>query len=548
MVDDQTLNLALNYLHDMGQLHTARLRGRDAIIIVHPNWLTTTIFAPIFAPPNFRADYSGLPLKQEYTIDDLKHHFKLTDVNLLVDLLVYFELAYRNDDGTFIIPAKLPDSTDEIVWADNPRFQRYLGRRIECRDESDMFSIDTFPCLQVSAMNRYRSNHVKPQLSRSGVKVFGEVEGMVQQTQDKRAIHIAVRVKGGLPQLRKGKDQLREMESLVFDQITERSRGTEVTVSYLSPDDLKNSSNLEDSVRFYTEKTTQEAAKKHVDLVNPATLIPESVFDVNPTIKCQPTDKPDIDNYAKVCEAIQVLCYLGLPTVQACVESWHQIQLQQMQPCRALAQCLPHRKPTAKSGACQPCIDWGKAVESTCYPHGKGIQWRNVNASLFDKDPVEVAKGFVFKMPHGLKFTTFGDFDVGGILKLMMTFSDFHNGDQACYNKIEKVLDIRNSLSHMKVEDNMAISDKQLDQYFDTIDDLVTSLETHQPDLQADNIRSHLTQIRQSAVTREMKDRALMDISGSLKQALDEWLEESKIFKDLKQDVTDIKTLLAGSQ
>ncbi|XP_072041212.1 death-associated protein kinase 1-like [Amphiura filiformis] len=162
LVKDETLNLVLGYLHDMGQVHHARLRGRDAIIIVNPNWLTTTIFAPIFAPPNFRADYSGLPLKQEYTIDDLKHYFKLTDENLLVDLLEYFELVYRNDDGTFIIPAKLPDSTDKITWVDNPRFQRYFGRRIECRDESDMFSIDTFPCLQVSAMNRYRRKRDKP--------------------------------------------------------------------------------------------------------------------------------------------------------------------------------------------------------------------------------------------------------------------------------------------------------------------------------------------------------------------------------------------------
>ncbi|XP_072042721.1 death-associated protein kinase 1-like [Amphiura filiformis] len=282
LVKDETLNLVLGYLHDMGQVHHAKLRGHDAIIIVHLNWLTTTIFAPIFAPPNFRADYSGLPLKQEYTIDDLKHHFKLTDENLLVDLLEYFELAYRNDDGTFIIPAKLPDSTDEIAWVDNPRFQRYFGRRIECRDESDMLSIDTFPCLQVSAMNRYRRKHVKPKLSRSGVKVFGAVEGMVQLTRDKRAIHIAVRVKEGVSELKKGRNQLQEMESLVFDQITERSRGTEVTVSYLSPDDLKNSSNLEDGVRFYDDEVVQDAIKKRDVLVNPVTLVPESVRDVNP--------------------------------------------------------------------------------------------------------------------------------------------------------------------------------------------------------------------------------------------------------------------------
>ncbi|XP_072042725.1 uncharacterized protein [Amphiura filiformis] len=564
LVKDETLNLALGYLHDMGQVHHARLRGRDSIIIVHPNWLTTTIFAPIFAPPDFREDYPGLPLKPEYTIDDLKHYFKLKDHNLLVVLLEYFELAYRNDDGSFIIPAKLPESTQEIAWAENSSVQRYFGRRIECRDESDMFAIDTFPCLQVTAMNRYRRKNVKPKLSRSGVKVFGAVEGMVQRTRDKRAIHIAVRVKEGESELKKGIDQLQEMDNLLFDQIAERSRGTDVTVSYLSPDDLKKSSNLVDDVRFYNEDLIHDAINTRDDLVNPATFVQESVHDVFPNTKERATDVPDIENYAKVCEAVQVLCYTSLPTVQASVKKWHQTHQQLMQPCLGTAQCLPRRKPTPKSGACQPCIRWGNAVKNECYPMGKDVEWRNVNASLFHKDPVEVAKGFVFKIPHGLKFTTFGDFDVGGILKLMMTFTDYHNGDQTCYNKIEQVLDIRNSLSHKRVEDNMAISDKQLDQYFDTIDDLVTSLETHQPSLKGDDIglRSQLTQIRQSAITAGMQDRALGDLSDGLQQALDEWLEKNKKgiaeavceeldprLDELKQEiVTDMKNLLVGSQ
>ncbi|XP_072048644.1 uncharacterized protein [Amphiura filiformis] len=116
-------------------------------------------------------------------------------------------------------------------------------------------------------------------------------------------------------------------------------------------------------------------------------------------IDFESADVPDIENYVKVCEAIQALCYLSAPAVQECVEKWHrdQIQQQQMQPCLATAKCLPNKKPTKKSGACQPCIDWTNAVEAVCYPPcppGKGVDWRNINATLFHKDPVEVAKGF----------------------------------------------------------------------------------------------------------------------------------------------------------
>ena len=142
----------------------------------------------------------------------------------------------------------------------------------------------------------------------------------------------------------------------------------------------------------------------------------------------------------KVCEAIQSLCYLSLPTIQACVEDWHKIKLLTMQACQTPGNCPSYKKPTVKSGACQPCVDWGMAVESECYPPaGKGIQWKNVNATILHKDPVEVAKGFVFIIPPGQGCTQFGDFDIGGILKLMMGFVEYHHGDQVCYDKMQKV-------------------------------------------------------------------------------------------------------------
>ena len=187
-------------------------------------------------------------------------------------------LPNRNDDGTFIIPAKLPEETEAITWAENPDVTKYIGRRVQCRDESDMFSIDTFPCLQVSSMNRYRQKHVTPQLSHSAVKVCGKVEGMIQLTKDKRAIHIAVRLSEG--QENHGIEQLNQMEEMVFEQILQRSRGIQVTVCYLSPRDLQKSDNLEDKVGVYTNETVEEACERGTDLINPLTLMPESAESV----------------------------------------------------------------------------------------------------------------------------------------------------------------------------------------------------------------------------------------------------------------------------
>ena len=133
------------------------------------------------------------------------------------------------------------------------------------------------------------------------------------------------------------------------------------------------------------------------------------------------------------------MCYLSLPTIQDCVEKWHQNHTSMLQACTSPNKCPAYKPPSAKSRSCQACIGWGKAVESEFYPHGKPIQWKNVNATLLHKDPVEVAKGFVFIIPDGQSCTDFSDFDIGGILKLMIGFADYHGGDQVCYEKMKKV-------------------------------------------------------------------------------------------------------------
>ncbi len=157
---------------------------------------------------------------------------------------------------------------------------------------------------------------------------------------------------------------------------------------------------------------------------------------------------PNIENYAKVVEAIHVFCYRSLPTVQASVEDWHKNQQPNLPACQTPAKCLQaiqtkqkniYKKPTAKNGTCVSCIACGKAVESASHPPGRDVQWKNVNTTLLHKDPVEVAKGFVFIIPSDQSCTQFDHFDIGGILKLMMGFRHYHNGDKVCTDKLQKV-------------------------------------------------------------------------------------------------------------
>ena len=173
---------------------------------------------------------------------------------------------------------KLPPAVTEIDWKDHEKYTNHYGYRIECNDESDMFTSDTFPCLQVRAMNEYKSSNIDPKLSHRGLKVCNHVEGMIQLTKHKRAIHIAVRMKEGETHL--GREQLDEMKAMVEFELNERSIGTQTTLRYLSSADMRDSKDLEENVRYYSEEEVQDAIQNNQGLVHPKTRRRESVHSV----------------------------------------------------------------------------------------------------------------------------------------------------------------------------------------------------------------------------------------------------------------------------
>ena len=57
-------------------------------------------------------------------------------------------------------------------------------------------------------------------------------------------------------------------------------------------------------------------------------------------------------------------------------------------------------------------------------------------------------------------------------------------------------MDIRNGLSHIKVKDNLYISDRLLDEFFDDIRECVDAVKIHQPTLKTDDIKDILKQVQ----------------------------------------------------
>ena len=158
----------------------------------------------------------------------------------------------------YVMPVKLKCRKDEL-WKENNTMTEYYGRRVECRDETDIFSADVFPCFQVAMMKKY-SRGKKPVISLNELKISQAVEGYVELIPDMKAIQYYVRGRG---EKHRGqcRDMLREIEAMIDRELENRSPGTCTTKKYLSSSQVKNLKDLH-NVRSYTMEQLTEAIQK----------------------------------------------------------------------------------------------------------------------------------------------------------------------------------------------------------------------------------------------------------------------------------------------
>ncbi len=124
-------------------------------------------------------------------------------------------------------------------------------------------------------MNKYKHSNVEPKLSHLGLKVCKDVEGMIQLTHDKKAIHLAVRMGEG--QEESGYKQLLEMKEMASYELSERSMGTHTNELFLSPIDMKESKDLEKNVHAYDKDDLLMKMQNNEDPIHPKRLRKESV-------------------------------------------------------------------------------------------------------------------------------------------------------------------------------------------------------------------------------------------------------------------------------
>ena len=260
------------------QIYYKKHCGDTDWVVLEPRWLSCVIIGRMFAGDDFPSNINHLDNKHLYSLSDIRELLQdVADVDTLMDLLQHLELVFRYDETHYMIPARLPTTLDPVVWSKDTRFTEYYGRRVECKDDTDIFTPDVFPCLQVRIMKWFCDEQGGVCISRHSLKFSRDIEGLVQLTSDQKAIHISVRGRSGKVDRSACYFQLEHVLGMVLSELEQRSPGTAINMCYLSPRSLLQHNDLED-VSYYTEKDIQSA--QHRVVVHPQTRNTELVTDM----------------------------------------------------------------------------------------------------------------------------------------------------------------------------------------------------------------------------------------------------------------------------
>ncbi|XP_072049732.1 death-associated protein kinase 1-like [Amphiura filiformis] len=266
MMEESTVRTVAAYLHDMGEIYVAKDDNGDdddeesqAMVIMNIQWLCSNVIAKMLAGDEFPAQFQKLPDKPLYSKDELRKFLSTGEglgFDFTVLLLEHLKILFTTDDGSYLIPSKLPPSLPPILIEKSDNAQLY-GIRVECADESDMFSPDLFPNIHLHMLECYPKSQGKTNYSNSAVKFISPVEGMVQLTDMGRAINVAVMCKNNTDRP-EAYSQLQSLKKSIHTYLRQCSPGTIVTWKFLSPKSLKTEYNLE-KVLYYESDDLHKA-------------------------------------------------------------------------------------------------------------------------------------------------------------------------------------------------------------------------------------------------------------------------------------------------
>ena len=153
------------------------------------------------------------------------------------------------------------------------------------------------------------------------------------------------------------------------------------------------------------------------------------------------------DNFLRVLQAVQYVVCKAVPSLDESIRTWHsnQIRRNRLLPCSQPHLCPKTGKPKHLSkfqrlvsrkdsvSSCKNCVRWAKAVKDAFYSpptkeNSTNIAWEHLNPTRLFHSYIEICNACVL---HELSLqpspTTLQNFDIEGILQIMLHFREFHD-------------------------------------------------------------------------------------------------------------------------
>ena len=157
-------------------------------------WLCFNVIGKVLAGEEFPSHFQKLPNKPVYSKEELKKFLATEeglDFDLTVLLLEHLKILFITDDEQYLIPSKLPPSLPSIQLEKKENSKLY-GIRVECVDESDMFSPELFPHILLDMLECNPESQGQANYSNSAIKFVTPIEGVIQETDMRKGINVAV--------------------------------------------------------------------------------------------------------------------------------------------------------------------------------------------------------------------------------------------------------------------------------------------------------------------------------------------------------------------
>ncbi|XP_065826994.1 death-associated protein kinase 1-like isoform X2 [Oscarella lobularis] len=225
-----TLYQLVQFLHGIGEI----IEFGDNIIL-DPSWLCHNVIGPLMSPETFPVcleaidDGAVSAERIQKVIRQFNKQHSHIPVDLLMQLLCSLEICYPvpNEENVYRFPALIVERRRDEFWIKDENMIVYVGRRLQCKDETDIIVPGTIPFLQTRSVIRLDPS---PQIWKDGMVLekrideMTTIEGLIELQETARAIDVVAR--GPVDSEAECWGFVKEMLDMVRKVLDDRSPGT----------------------------------------------------------------------------------------------------------------------------------------------------------------------------------------------------------------------------------------------------------------------------------------------------------------------------------